>query len=386
MAKYSKLLISLILGILAGIALLFILYLLPLPVNNPLYKTFGIYKPQVVGFLPFWLLERADKNYSPYITTLSYFGLSLDNDGTVVQLENKNEEEPGWHGLRSDNLKNKLQESTKNHLTNSLLVRAMDEATISALISNPKEHAQNLIKDVIPQMKKYHYTDLNLDIEGFKESSPSARENFTQFVREIKKGLDEQNLGTTLTIDISPSALIHPYLIDPLEIGKIVDFVVFMTYDYHNLSSPITGPVSPLGGSGTIREIDVFFSLKQVLTVIPAKKLLLGIPLYGYEWETLTDKPNSPTIPGTGQTASSRRIAKILTDCKNCQTGIDELGEQPYIIFPDEKDPTFHQIYFEDQNSLKKKVELAKKYKLAGVALWALGYEDEKLLEPLRGY
>jgi len=378
MAKYAKYLISITLGILAGIILLLLLFLLPLPSNNPLYKTFGISKTQIIGFLPFWLIEKADKNYSPFITTLSYFGLALDNDGTIVQLQNKNEEEPGWHALRSDTLKNKLP--------TSLLVRSFDEATISAIISKPKEHAQNMIKDVIPQMKKYRYTDLNLDIEGFKESSPSARENFTQFVREVKKGLDSQLPNTTLTIDIAPSALIHPYIIDAVEIGKIVDFVVFMTYDYHNLGSPITGPVSPLGGSGKVREIDVPFSLNQVLTVIPAKKLLLGIPLYGYEWETLTDKPGSPTIPGTGGTASSRRITKILADCKNCKTGIDELGQEPFIIFPDEKDPTFHQIYYEDQDSLRKKVELAKKYKLGGVALWALGYEDDKLLEPLRGY
>ncbi len=378
MPKPAKFIISFTLGILAGVIFLLTLYLLPLPANNLLYQTFGIYKPQVVGFLPFWLLERADKNYSSFITTLSYFGLALDNDGTVVQLENKNEEEPGWHALRSDSLKNK-------HPT-SLLVRAMDEATISAIISNPKKHAQNLIKDIVPQMRKYGYKDLNLDIEGFKESSPSARDNFTRFVKEIKKGLEEKSPGTTLTIDISPSALIRPYIIDPVEIGKIVDFVVFMTYDYHHLGSPITGPVSPLGGSGKVREIDVFFSLKQVLTVIPAKKLLLGIPLYGYEWETLTSSPSSPTIPGTGQTASSRRITKLLSDCKNCQTGIDELGQQPFIIFPDEKDPTFHQIYYEDQNSLRKKVELAKKYKLGGLALWALGYEDDKLLEPLKAF
>lgn len=382
MRNYTKPLVSIALGVIAGIIFLLLIFLLPLSPNNFLYKTFGIQKTQIVGFLPFWLLERANKNYSPFITTLSYFGLALDNDGTVVQLQNKNEEEPGWHALRSDLLKNKL----KNHLTNSLLIRAMDEATISALISAPKEHARNLIKDIVPQIKKYGYKDLNLDIESFKESSSSARQNFTQFVKEIKLGLDTEKPGTTLTIDISPSALIHPYLIDPVQLGKIADFVVFMTYDYHQLGSSITGPVSPLSGAGKVWEIDVPFSLKQVLDVVPASKLLLGIPLYGYEWETLTDSPSSPTIPGTGQVASSRRITKILADCKNCKIGIDQNGQQPYIIFPDEKDPTFHQIYYEDQSSLQKKVELAKKYKLRGVALWALGYEDDKLLEPLRGY
>jgi spore germination protein YaaH len=46
----------------------------------------------------------------------------------------------------------------------------------------------------------------------------------------------------------------------------------------------------------------------------------------------------------------------------------------------------YSQIYYEDETSLKEKLALAGKYHLGGVALWALGYEDNTMLRPLTNY
>ena len=46
-----------------------------------------------------------------------------------------------------------------------------------------------------------------------------------------------------------------------------------------------------------------------------------------------------------------------------------------------------HQIYFEDERSLKAKLELVKQTGLGGVGFWALGYEgeDEEIWRGVRG-
>ena len=54
----------------------------------------------VIGFLPFWLIDKADKNYADYISTLAYFGLILDSDGSIKQYTNPQEAEPGWYALQ----------------------------------------------------------------------------------------------------------------------------------------------------------------------------------------------------------------------------------------------------------------------------------------------
>ena len=111
---------------------------------------------------------------------------------------------------------------------------------------------------------------------------------------------------------------------------------------------------------------------------------MLGIPLYGYEWETLNPSPESATIPGGSAIASSRRIADLLSSCATCSAQFDPVARGPYVIF--KENDYYNQIYFENEASLSEKIALAQKYHLGGVALWALGYEDASMLNPLKIY
>lgn len=380
-----KIFLAILSGFLMGVLLLFFLAKLPLSFDSKLYKIFGIEKPQIIGFQPFWLLERADKPYEKYITTFTFFGLTLDSDGTIVKLVNPQEEEPGWTTIRKEGFQEKLNQAKKDRLKPSLLLHNSDEASISALIKEPQKHAKNLISDVTPIMQKYGFEDLNLDIESFKEASESAQQQFTIFVKEVKKGMDENNLGT-LTVEINPTALIKSYLINVEEIGKIADYLVLMAYDFHYIYSYLAGPVAPIGGAGEVREYDVETALNEMLNIIPPEKIILGIPLYGYEWETLSNKPGAATIPGSGATASNRRVIELLASCDNCPRAVNELSREPYVIFPEPDSDYFHQIYYEDEESIKEKLKLAKEYKISGVALWALGYEGDKILRSLKIY
>lgn len=375
---------SLCLGLFCGIVILILVTNHAIPADNPLYSPLVSFiepqKKEVIGFLPYWLLGKAEDSYKNKIATLTYFSLTLDSDGKILKLVNATEEEPGWTTLKKETVKERLTQAKKDKMTTSLLIHNSDEESISKLLEDPVVSAQNLITEVSPIMKDYGFTDLNLDIESFKTASASSQIPFTEFVREIKKGLVENNLGT-LTVDLTPISLIKPRLINSEEIGKIADYIILMAYDYNYSLSYLAGPVAPIGGNGIVREYDVETSIQQALNVIPKEKIVLGIPLYGYEWDTLSDYPGSPTVPGTGKTASSRRVEELLKSCDNCVRGIEEEAQQPFLIIPEEK--YFRQIFYEDKDSLEKKITLAKKYKLSGLALWALGYEDSSILNPL---
>jgi spore germination protein YaaH len=265
------------------------------------------------------------------------------------------------------------------------LVHSSDEEIISNLINNPIQNAQNLMSDISPLMQKFGFSDLNLDIESFNEASSSSQSAFTDFVREIKKIIESKKLGT-LSIDISPSVFVKPYLINPYDIGQIVDRIIIMGYDYNYSGSYLAGPVAPAAGTPKNREYDLDSTISFALANIESSKLILGLPFYGYEWETISDTPGSPTIPGGASTASIKRVETLLANCLNCQKGFDNIAQSPYIIMPDENSNYFHQIFYENNDSLNYKINLAKKYKLAGIALWALGYEDSQILEPLSKY
>ena len=372
MSKIFFFILFLVAGALSAVAFIYILGTSPVRFDNPILTSVGIEKPEIVGFLPYWLISKADKDYSKYITTLTYFGLTIDRDGHIQKLVNSQEEEPGWTTLKNNTFK-------RYNAKQSLLVISGDDGVIGDMIADPVTSAKNLVADVAPVMKQYGFTDLNLDIESFMEASESARQNFTTFVRAVKTGI-----GASVTIDIIPISLVKQKLYDAKALGEIVDRVVLMTYDYHYSGSFTSGAVAPIGGAGTKSEYDVETAVKEAVKAIPANKILLGIPLYGYQWETVNSAPESATIPGGSSTASTRRIEEIMAACATCSAVMDPVAKQPYLVYPE--NDYFNQIYYENEASMKEKIALAQKYHLGGVALWALGYEDNSILNSLSSY
>jgi spore germination protein YaaH len=370
-------------GIVLGGLLILLTGILPFRYDNPIVATIGIVRPQIIGFMPYWLFDKAALSYGKNLTTYSYFGLIVGSDGHIVKLTNPQESEPGWAALTGDKFRNSLNQAKKDGLKLSLLVQSGDEDAISQLMSDPVTNADNMMSDVAPVMKEYGFTDLNLDIESVVNTSASAQIPFNQFATRVKKHLDEEKLGT-LSIDVIAYSLLKTRLTDPVALGKIADSIIFMTYDYSYAGSYLAGPVAPINGAGMDRDYDVETAIKEALRIMPREKIILGIPLYGYEWETIASSSGSPVIPGTGQTASNRRVTEKLKDCSDCQTGVDETGGEPYVIFS--VGGVYHQIYYESIQSLAAKLDLAKKYKLGGTALWALGYESNTMLAPLESY
>jgi spore germination protein YaaH len=56
------------------------------------------------------------------------------------------------------------------------------------------------------------------------------------------------------------------------------------------------------------------------------------------------------------------------------------------VVFKDENSDAFHQIFYPNKQAMQAKIELAKKYGLGGMAIWAIGYEDSSVLSPLAGF
>lgn len=363
-------------GVLSAFAFIYILGTSPVRFDNPILSSVGVTKPEVVGFLPYWLIGKADKEYSKYITTLTYFGLTVGSDGHIQKLSNPQEEEPGWTTLKKGAYK------TYN-AKQSLLVVSGDDGAIADMIADPVTSANNLIADVAPVMKDKNFTDLNLDIESFMDASESARIHFTEFVAQVSKRVKEQNLGT-VSLDLIPISLVKSKIYDAKAIGQVVDRVILMTYDFHYTGSFTAGANAPIGGAGTTLEYDTETAVQEAIKAIPARKILLGIPLYGYQWETLSFAPESATIPGGSSIASVRRVSDLLASCATCSAQLDPIAREPYVIY--REDSFYNQIYFENETSVKEKIAMAQKYHLGGVALWALGYEDGSMLDPLTSY
>src|ERR1035437_4529461 len=128
-------------------------------------------KKIVIGFLPYWLLNTARSDYSNYVTTLSYFGLRIDQNGNIQKLLSPTQEEPGWYALSSGKIDQFFRNALKNNVSLSLMVVSGDTNSIDGLVSDPVLHAKNLVSDLNPLINKYRFSDINLDIAYTKSAS-----------------------------------------------------------------------------------------------------------------------------------------------------------------------------------------------------------------------
>lgn len=378
--KLTIIIIGLIAGIFLGVLIVFN-FLTPknsISLINPLVP-----KREVIGFLPYWLLNKANTDYSKDITTLAYFALRVDQNGNIQKLLNPQQEEPGWYSLRSGMVDPFFKSALKNNIKLSLMIATGDVNSIDLLISNPIAHAKNLVLDIKPLIDKYNFSDINLDIEYTRQASPEAQVHFTQFVEEVKKELANSK---TLTVEISTADVIKNNLINPKAMGEIVNNVVLMAYDYHSTDSFVTGPVAPISGAGTESEYDVTTAVEKTLQFMPSEKLILGIPLYGYEWESLNLPPRSAIVPNTGVVASNRRAEELLASCSTCSATLDSKANEKYISFFNYDSQNYHTIFYPDKNSTVAKINFVNNMELKGVALWALGYEGNTILSPLENF
>ncbi len=387
MKQNFKFIVAFAIGIIAGFGILLILPFMPLPVNNPLLRAVGIKKQQIVGFLPYFLAYRATHDYNPSITTLTYFGFTVNNDGHIVKLINPHQEDSGWYDLKTKQIQQKLKDAKANNIVLSVSVVQANEASISALIASPTKHALNLVSDLLPVMDQYHFEDVNVDIESFKTATASDSSRFTTFIKTFTEAIHKKN-GATVTFDIAPIAFIKQTAINPIEIGEIVDYVLVMGYDFHTATSSNTGPIAPLYGEGISNEFDISHAITLAKQEISSEKLILALPLYGYEWDSLSSTPAAATIPDTGQTASNRRIMQTFTtSCQTCLVIEDPLSQEKDFIYQEKKgDAYYHHAFLFDKNSFAKRLTFAQNQKLAGVGLWALGYEGDTILLPLTSY
>lgn len=328
----------------------------------------------VYGFLPYWNLEKV--KIQPELTHLSYFGLSIGSDGNIVTRDEDGNLHPGYNKLDSDTLMRlSNQVSQANHQVELTLVQF--ETDIIIEIINSDEAHQNLLTSLDSILLAYPFSGINLDIEYNGKITEELRDNFASLIEKIDQHLNQKFPKVQLSIDMYASASDNDQIWDVPRIGQAIDYIVVMAYDFHRTSSSQAGPVAPLFGGKKNWDTDIHQNLREYLRYVSNEKILLGIPFYGYEWQTDSRLPQANTYPGTGSTASYARVKDLLENSGELQveTGWDNLALSPYLSYI--KDDEIFMIYYENPTSINFKMEYVRQLDLAGIAIWALGYEGQ---------
>lgn len=326
---------------------------------------------RVLGYLPYWTLKEAA--ISDHLSDVAYFSISLQADGRLREGLN-GERDLGLVRLQEESFTDWMQERHKKGQRVQITVSLFDPDIISSLVSNANSRRQ-AANSLAQLVASYPFDGVQLDVEYSGEVTDQLRTNYVQFVREVDAELARLDPQIELSVAMYGSAASRYTFWDPGRLHSLVDFLVVMAYDYHVRSSPVVGPVAPIFGRGAGRwEDDVVSNMRDLLQQVPADKIVLGIPFYGYEWTSTSDQPGSTTFPDSGATATYKRVADILGDPKlKAQERWDEDALAPYVTYQENGRTQF--IYYENTRSLSYKLDFVEQLDLQGIAIWALGYE-----------
>lgn len=100
------------------------------------------------------------------------------------------------------------------------------------------------------------------------------------------------------------------------------------------------------------------------LTRIPAEKINLGIPNYGYDWPLPYEQGVSKA-----RTISNTEAIEIAI-ANNAAIQFDQTAMSPYFRY--ELDGITHEVWFEDVRSLREKFSLIQEYNLRGADYWQI--------------
>lgn len=221
---------------------------------------------------------------------------------------------------------------------------------LTSEILNDYKLREKLINSIVSAVEMYNLDGINLDFENMYESDKDA---YSRLVIELAPRLKE--LGKVLSVDVTAPDGSPDWSLcfNRNVIGDVADYVIFMAYDQHNQSSTEAGTVA--GCDWVEANINKFLGQEGV----KPEKIILAMPFYTRVWNITGGGISSSAVDMKSQSTLIPGDAKITWD--------DSLKQN---LAEYEKNGRTYKVWMEDAKSLKCKLDLVKKYNLAGGAFW----------------
>lgn len=337
---------------------------------------------EVFGFAPYWTFDKLDNVDFNVLTTFSYFGVDAQSDGTLDKTG------AGYQTFISNKATRIFAKAHSFNTKVLLTVTQMDAATIEALLDDPRSQ-QTLIDQLVYEVKNRDIDGVNIDFEYSGNPGTVYRNEFSSFMSQLTTQMHEQVPGSSVSLSVYASAAKDPQLYDIRALGKQDIQVFMMAYDFGYSGSDQVMPTSPLYGykQGTYW-YDVSTAVDDFLAQMPAEKLILGTPWYGYNYAIYGQpKVKAETKPSWywGQAPATQTYTLAKDNVKPSMEGIsgykegwDDAGKVGWKAYYSQESGTWRMIFIEDSKSLSIKYDFAKQKHLGGVGIWALGFDDGK--------
>lgn len=225
---------------------------------------------------------------------------------------------------------------------------------ISSVVNDP-DAWENLIGQLAATVQEKGFRGVDIDFEYILAEDAEA---FAEFVGNVRLAINE--IGYPVSVALAPKTSDdQPGLLyagkNYALLGEAADKVLLMTYEW----GYTYGPPMAVAPINKVREV-----VEYALTRIPAYKVNLGIPNYGYDWPL-------PFEQGVTAAKTIGNIEAVRIAIENdAQIQFDTTAMSPYFRYV--KDGVEHEVWFEDVRSMEAKFNLVREFDLRGMGYWQI--------------
>ena len=392
----------------AGVSLL----LIPLSAMAATRSSF-----EVSGWLPYWRGATSTNDVLPHLadmTEVNPFVFTVKSDGTLV--DNGPMSTSTWPSFIS------AAKAAKVRVIPTIMMS--DGDAIHARIGT-KAHRDAFAKNIVSMVNSGGFDGVDLDLEG---KHASDKDNYSKFLQNIYQRIGNKWLMCTIESrtpladryagsDIPPDATI--YSNDFKKINQYCDRVRIMTYDQQGVDQTLANAAAsssllyaPVADPAWVKKV-----IELTAKDISRKKILIGVPTYGYEYAVTVYSGNqytydilwtfnpryatdiaaqygiTPARNSAGEmsftytsTTSSPAIATSTAYLGNSNTALLAAAAASMYATQYNSHLTFRLVDWPDAQSLQDKIDLAKSLGVRGVSIFKLdGGEDQRIWTILDG-
>jgi spore germination protein YaaH len=327
----------------------------------------------VAGYHAYWTGASWEAYPWDVLDRLYFFEIEVGADGSLADFHGWPEE---WSGLvaRARDAGVSLVPTISMH----------DADAFEELFASP-ERAARLVSELSAMLSASPELDgIHLDLEVFRPVDIAVRDGYTAFVASLDRALDA--LSSALSLSVFAMAFDDDDVYNERALAELADYLVVQGYDFHHTTDARAGPLGATEGWGRLSWASV---LERFLSLgVPARKLVMAVPFFGYEWPVVGPEPGSATrgdaviVPLAPADDVVPELPRAFARAAEHGVRRDADSGVPYYAYQD--DSGWRQGWFEDAESRGAKYAFVREHGLGGVALFPLAYGDATHWQELR--
>lgn len=310
---------------------------------------------QVYGWYPYWMNSAKDDINYNLITTFSFYSVDIYRDSITKQISFID------HSIGIPLTHDILSKASNAGCSLDLTFMCKDKTALNLLFHN--KIAQDSCINYISNKLNSNYLFDGVCIV-FENIPPNNSGSFLVFMTALQKKLMQNSRALKLALPAKDFSCNF----DILKLNAIVDSYILMGYNYY-LEGNIPGPVAPLDDFK--RNLSLKNSVRDYLkNGVPYSKLIVALPYYGIVWKKKSvDSEEYAFYKHLTYSQILKNIAQF-----NPLIQFDSVLCTNYFSYKVNGD--LFKCYYDSDESLSKKYKWLVKQGMAGIGIWALGYDN----------